>query len=541
MKSISSTTIRSTSLTPRAVANYFRKEGYVVKPQIDSYNIYDYHNLVTKQHYFLAYNIGFKDDEGYHRCFKVALRFGHIDIYDSYAKNCMTSGLLSETSNRGRGYSSLDSICDAVYYSVIPSELKYKDGRLKRGFARHLWRRLTGFASNSCYTKYLLNVAISYCQSKTTDHTEASIKQMMYQEFNFPYAEDYTYFKCPFSYKWLTQYEGKGVLLSGVRYYCKKDLDPLNYGYQYVEDYQRTHYMKLNEIYVDGLFVDKATVNLTNCIVCGKEKIVENTEDGKCVDCLGINYKIHDYHTKIPDLLTFKAKKVKPNNTFLGIELEYEAERSIDRGRLYIGKHMRDHALMKRDGSLRDGIEVVSCPAEFDIHLPIYKSFLDNLPEFIKVSERTGMHVHISRNALSPLAEGKLIEFMNRQDNQSNIRKIAMRPANNYQSPTSAKITSALHNRKALKRGDNPYGGKYCNLNASNKNTLEMRIFSTPRTYSEFKIKLEFVKALVDFCNSTVVSLKESTSWVSFSNWLSNQRKSYIDLYTFCKEKSLCV
>jgi len=132
---------------------------------------------------------------------------------------------------------------------------------------------------------------------------------------------------------------------------------------------------------------------------------------------------------------------------------------------------------------------------------------------------------------------------MNRSDNQNFIRKIAMRESNNYQRPYDHSLRTALRVRKKIKDGEGLYSyPKYSNLNLSKRYTIEFRVFSTPRTYKEFMIKMEFVKALVDYCQLAWynVGLKSQSYYENFTNWLSEQRKSYSDLYNFCKEKSLC-
>jgi hypothetical protein len=82
------------------------------------------------------------------------------------------------------------------------------------------------------------------------------------------------------------------------------------------------------------------------------------------------------------------------------VSLEYETD-NRNRAQLDVGKLMHGHALMKSDGSIRNGFEIVTCPATLDIHLDVFKKFYDNIPKDLKIAKNVGMHVHISRKPLS--------------------------------------------------------------------------------------------------------------------------------------------
>ena len=54
-------------------------------------------------------------------------------------------------------------------------------------------------------------------------------------------------------------------------------------------------------------------------------------------------------------------------------------------------------------------------------------------------------------------------------------------------------------------------------------------MFSTPKTFNDFSHKMEFCKALTQYCSpcSTDIPLKELTNWQSFGVWLGNHTKEY--------------
>jgi hypothetical protein len=215
---------------------------------------------------------------------------------------------------------------------------------------------------------------------------------------------------------------------------------------------------------------------------------------------------------------------------YLGCELEYETN-NRNRAQLGVGKLMHGHALMKTDGSIRNGFEIVTCPATLDIHLDIFKKFYDNIPPDLKVANNVGMHVHISRKPLSQLTIGKLIEFLNRLDNKQFIHYIAGRIDNSYAKMNSDRTITFL--RKNRHGGD-----RYNALNLNNEKTIEVRLFATPMNYKEFASRLQFVQALVDYCSpaQSNESLKKQTHYQSFMHWLSSRRRMFPELSYHLKE-----
>jgi hypothetical protein len=229
-------------------------------------------------------------------------------------------------------------------------------------------------------------------------------------------------------------------------------------------------------------------------------------------------------------MLKFKATRVRPNTVYLGCELEYETT-NRNKAQLGVGKLLHGHALMKSDGSIRNGFEIVTCPATLDIHLQIFKSFFDNLPPDLKVEKNVGMHVHISRKPLSQLTLGKLTEFLNRAENKQFIAHIAGRIDNNYARMDSGRtVTYPIRNRHG--------GDRYNALNLNNQNTVEVRLFATPMNYKEFASRIQFVQALVDYCSpaQSSESLKKQTHYEAFMHWLSQRRRMFPELSYHLKE-----
>lgn len=302
-----------------------------------------------------------------------------------------------------------------------------------------------------------------------------------------------------------------------------RDIDLETYGYKYSK-LHNTWMKPDTAVFKNRVY--KAAENRKKCQCCldeTPESLMDS--DDECVFCAEQAYEIHNYSTRAPSLLKFKASKVKPKEDplYLGIELEFE---TTDRNaaRLRVGKALRGHAIMKSDGSIRHGFEVVTCPATYDIQLSVFKEFYNNRPPEIQNAPNVGMHIHVSRKPLSVLTIGKLTEFMNRPDNKKFIAFIGGRQLNSYCNQDNRSITYPWI------MGNN--GARYNALNLTNRDTIEFRIFSTPLTYEDFASRVQFVQALVDYSKPAMqsASLKAQTYYETFINWVNKNRKDYPEL-----------
>ena len=426
-----------------------------------------------------------------------------------------------------------NSLTDALYYKIHPEKvkIKYRDGRLTRGFWSHLDRRMKGMSANNWVTKYMFLQAIRWIKNNVSRDNEEVLRyfhSMVSARFGFGY--------CWLTNKWSYGNVFQNEMVSGVRRQILNRIRLEDYGY-IRSNYQ---YHTPDEVIIEGECYKRSEVHYEECVSCGTDTLVGNLYHGECYSCLPDDYKIQGYGAKAEDQLEFKARRVKLQRgsditQYFGIELEYEVPNKQRKAQMYVMEKLLDHAIMKYDGSIRNGFEIVTCPATFDIHKERMGSFLDNLPPEFDRSSSTGMHVHISRRSLTKLGIGKMTEFLNRLDNQTFVRKIAGRNSNNYQKANSD---------YTIKRSLSTHFDRYNNINLQNSQTIELRIFSTPLTKEDFNVKLEFCKALADYCQPSQqeTSLKESTSVKAFMSWLTKMRYDYKNLFNFInKEIPSCV
>ena len=427
------------------------------------------------------------------------------------------------------------SMFDAIYYTINPLEMKYKDGRLKSGFKNHLIRRIKGFAKSSNTTQVMLKTLLDYL---STNYQDDLFNPSLIDKAKEFVDNEVRLYQCPLTkvinyQSMMTQFS-----LSGKIKHCELSMNSeileSKYGYKY--DINNHTFLLEHEVMIDGSCYDERTVNIVRCTECDVKCVEEETRDGLCVECCGRDYRIHNYSHRVEETLGFDRQKLK-SEPYLGIEMEFQVDKRRA-GRLYVGDNMFGHALMKDDGSIRGGFELVSRPAGYTSHLARYDSFLTDLPEYIHPHISCGMHVHISRTAFTQLGAGKLVEFMNREDNKEFVKLIAGRGSTNYQT-SDPNFDIKTPYRQAYK---DRYVGRYNFVNLNNKKTIELRIFATPANKVQFNIRMQFVKAMIEYCKPAIhsVSLKQQTHFKSFVSWLTNTKKDFKELYNYIKESTIC-
>jgi hypothetical protein len=445
-----------------------------------------------------------------------------LTVYNVHRDACRDTGLISHQSYKANA----STIIDALYYIVNPIEFHNKNETLKKGFWGALKRRLRSNALRpNRTTQIMLDKAVEIGHLAESLDTPVSLEDL----FAVKDIPQWAYYKDFLTEEYHVDGSQKRVRVGSTEWQqIHRSTDPTDYGYLFNDRYDI--WLKPEQFFHDGNVYNRDEVDIETCTNCGNETVTELMIDKVCHHCLDASFKIHNYSTRVEQMIKFKATRVRPNTVYLGCELEYETN-NRNRAQLGVGKLMHGHALMKSDGSIRNGFEIVTCPATLDIHLDIFKKFYDNIPPDLKIANNVGMHVHISRKPLSQLTIGKLIEFLNRLDNKAFIHHIAGRIDNSYAKMNSDRTITFL--RKNRHGGD-----RYNALNLNNEKTIEVRLFATPMNYKEFASRLQFVQALVDYCSpaQSNESLKKQTHYESFMHWLSSRRRMFPELSYHLKE-----
>jgi hypothetical protein len=422
-------------------------------------------------------------------------------------------------------YDANTAFLDGLYYLSNPPTLRLLNGKLRKGIYKEVARRVKSrHFYVSSHTQLLLDTVIQETKRLNPMFTDNDVIIYLRQNYGIENLKI-----CFLTNKIIMGRLAALANFGGEHQHYNFSLNPRDFNYREdrVDGIGYTWVHESQVIY-RGRAYNRDSLVMQHCPECDNDSPAEGFEDGVCWHCLQNRYKIHSYSTKVPTLLKFKAKNVKPSTLYLGIELEYET-RDKDIARVKVGKQLAGHAIMKSDGSINNGFEIVTCPATLDIHREEFKKFYDNLPGELYAASNTGMHVHVSRKPLNLFTIGKMTEFLNRSDNRDFIAYIAGRIGNNYARMDSQRTISFPLTHRSSER--------YNALNLSPPDTIEFRIFSTPINWEQFASRLEFCQALTDYCQpaQTGTSLKHLTHHSSFINWMRSHRKDYPELSNHLK------
>lgn len=257
-----------------------------------------------------------------------------------------------------------------------------------------------------------------------------------------------------------------------------------------------------------------------HCDNCGENfHEDEYNSDGMCNECHGESSgPIQPYSCK-----DFPSKRGK-GPLYYGVELEVEVSSSRDRAGAAgcVADDLDGFAILKEDGSLDNGFEIVTCPATLEEQRKGWAPFFaQKYP--IKSWDTTtcGMHVHVSRTALSALQVGKLLVFVNNPENKKFVEKMAGRAESSWSKFHSKKLTDGVRHGPE----------RYEAINTMNARTIEFRIFRGTINKARFFSNLEFVDALVKFTVPAGCSLVESASKDAFLGFVRKNRKTWPALH----------
>lgn len=213
-----------------------------------------------------------------------------------------------------------------------------------------------------------------------------------------------------------------------------------------------------------------------------------------------------------------------------GVELEVETPGGArdDLAEEVISVIGEDFVVLKEDGSLDHGFEIVSAPAPLNIHKARWDTLFEWHDKRRKLrsydTNTCGMHVHISRAGLTQLQIGRMLVFLHNPDNAQFVKHIAQRNPERWAS------FAAKKKHVDAKRQD---GDRYVALNLRPRYTVELRIFKGTLKRESFYKNLEFAAALVAFTAPAERSLIEAGRHEEFVKFVRKNRKLYPHLDDF--------
>ncbi len=249
---------------------------------------------------------------------------------------------------------------------------------------------------------------------------------------------------------------------------------------------------------------------------------------------------IHDYNYK-PEPIFYGG-----SDRYFGVELEIDGAGKDDdyaEELLEIANISDEHIYIKSDGSLDDGMEIVSHPMTLDFH----KGFCweDIMRKAISLGYRShqtgtcGLHIHVNRDCLGEdrddqeMVIGKILYFVEHHWNE--MLKFSRR--SEYTMNRWAARYGYENSPKAIldkaKKGNN---GRYAAVNLMNYSTIEFRLFRGTLKYSTFIATLELVNAIIETALYYSDDELHKLSWSEFV-----RRIEEPELIQYLKERQLYI
>ena len=248
----------------------------------------------------------------------------------------------------------------------------------------------------------------------------------------------------------------------------------------------------------------------------------EDDEEPYCGDCYHLicQREIHDYYYKPTPIF------YGDHSRYYGVELEIDGagESESNAGKLLdIANANLDLLYCKHDGSLDEGIELVSHPMTLEFHqtrMP-WQDVLQKAAHMGYTSHQAqtcGLHIHVSRNALGAdeseqdAAIARILWFF--EKNWEELLKFSRRTQRQLERWAARYGLKAP--RDILSQAKDSRTGRYVCVNLQNQDTVEFRIFRGTLKYNTLMAALELVDRIIDCALYLSDEEMQQMSWTTF-------------------------
>ena len=297
--------------------------------------------------------------------------------------------------------------------------------------------------------------------------------------------------------------------------------------------------------------------NYTTCSRCGSlfresEAYYENSDEyderpycSSCFHSLAQDGCIHDYYYK-PEAIFYGE-----GPRYFGVELELDNGGECTahaNALLKIANQEGAYAYIKHNGSLSDGLEVVTHPLslEYQLHRMPWERLCGAALSMGYVSHQAstcGLHVHISRQAFGKTersqdaAIARVLYFF--EKHWEELLKFSRR------TPRQLERWAARYGYKEqpmelldyAKKGG--HGGRYTCVNLQNRDTVEFRMFRGTLKPNTIFATLELLDRICDLAVCLSDEELKAVAWTSFVGGI--QREACPELVQYLKERQLYV
>ena len=288
---------------------------------------------------------------------------------------------------------------------------------------------------------------------------------------------------------------------------------------------------------------DEDYVRCADCDrILRRDRVYWDDDDAYCSSCWDEHCSVIHEYSYTPDLV-FHGKGLR----HFGVELEIDDGGTVNSNAqklLDIANKDAENLYIKTDGSLDDGLELVTHPMTLAYHLNEmpWAAVLRKAQEMDYLSHAAGtcgLHVHISRLAFGCTYEqqeasiarllycvekfwAELLRFSRRTQGQMNR--------------WAARYGIRLTPSEQMNHAKNSCAGRYTAVNLTNADTVEIRMFRGTLKLNTLKATLQMVNHLVEVAVSMSDSEVQDMSWFDFLDTVHEP-----ELIQYLKERRLYV
>jgi len=251
---------------------------------------------------------------------------------------------------------------------------------------------------------------------------------------------------------------------------------------------------------------------------------------------------IHGHGSKLAPVF-HRAGEDAFDNMFFGMELEFEVGA---KSRQEIAEEISDPDendwYLEEDGSLTNGIEVITHPRTFQSWKEFFPVFEENVLRRARNNScmahdagTCGIHIHTSLDAWEGPQLFRLFSLLYNAKNYEEILTITQRKRDRLNRWASLDIRDLGSRKYRILDKRSPFNTRYAALNIT-RNTLEIRIFNSSLRLDRVQKNIEFVYALYEYTKG-----KQRVSWKGLKSWICKNRKEVPALYDFMVKRSLII
>lgn len=316
------------------------------------------------------------------------------------------------------------------------------------------------------------------------------------------------------------------------------------------------------------------------CSICGKtlstEHAIEHESEFYCCNCFDIHfvyctecdamirssdafyYEDETYcencYNKIDEYIKCYDYKPVPiffgeDEKYMGVELEIdEGGEDIENARriIEIANRTDNHIYIKHDGSLDEGMEIVSHPMTLDYHMSLmpWKDILNkaiNLGYSSHYTGTAGLHVHVNKNFFGNSMEeqdekiSRVLFFI--ENNWDKIVCFSRRTEESIRR-WAYKYNIKSNTKDILDKAKKNYSRYVC-VNIGNCHTIEFRVFRGTLKYNTLIATLQFVN---EICNVALSMSDEEIYQLSWNKFVKRLKENEVpELITYLKERNLYI